>query len=65
MTVSEHIEKITRLLKNAERAVKKQDTAMRKLHAALQAGLEEHGPGCLGLTPGEITTYGGGTPKSQ
>jgi hypothetical protein len=56
MSVEEHVRKVHRTLKEVE-------AAQRKHHRALQAMLEECGEGC-GLSPGQITTYGGGVPKS-
>lgn len=53
MTPLEHVERIHERLKAAERA-------MRRLHNALQDGLEEHGE-LLGVP--DVTVFGGGTPK--
>ena len=62
MTITDHVANIQKTLKAMEMAQKKANVATRKHHAALQAALEEHGS-AIGLTPSEITTYGGGTPK--
>lgn len=51
-TPHEHAARIRQTLRNAERA-------MRLHHKALQDALEEHGPALLG----DITVFGGGTPK--
>jgi hypothetical protein len=42
--------------------LRKVESATRAHHKALQEALEDHGTAC-GLTEGEVTTLGGGTPK--
>lgn len=62
MTPLEHVERIKSRLDAVEDAHKETGRAIRKLHKALQAGLEEHG-GLLGVP--DIAVYGGGTPKDD
>lgn len=62
MTPVEHVERIKVRLDAVEDAQKALNKATRRLHRALQAGLEEHGE-LLGVP--DITVYGGGTPKDD
>ena len=56
MSIEEHVTKVHATLKKVE-------AAQRAHHRALQAMLEECGPGC-GLSDGQIVANGGGTPKT-
>lgn len=55
VTLAEHAAHVADTLKAVERAT-------RRHHRALQAMLEEHGPGLIG--EGEVVALGGGTPKT-
>lgn len=56
MTAKEHATAVRATLRDLERATAKH-------HRALQAALEELGPGA-GIAPGDVTALGGGTPKT-